>query len=420
VVERRRGSGPHELIDSCPVAASMSRRRCTEEPVTLGYPRIQGKLTTPIKTATGTHRDRRINEPCGTPTPVRGRAAGAGCHRCRGGAGRRSETVRWKGWDAVDSPVRPPGYRCADRPGPIWAMGTANTRGDGVEYRRAGQPGYRPAFPRRTPAQWTRLRQLTDRPFAINHTGRPFSAEAFTATLDSTPKVISFHMGVPTQLIDRAHDRGILWMQTVGDTATAEAALTTGADVLIAQGGEAGGNAGAIATLVLVPAVVDIAGQVPVIAAGGIADGRGIAAALTLGAQGVSLGTRFLATQEMTIDQAWKDRIVAADALDAVKMPHAEQVLPPFTLPQIGVPFAPRSLRTPLIEQLETDPNSVHAKQAGPQLVQAIRTGRGHELLAFTGQSAGLVHDIVPAAELLKRLITETADALRRANAAVI
>lgn len=100
---------------------------------------------------------------------------------------------------------------------------------------------------------WARLRQLTDRPFAINHTGRPFNAEAFTATLDFTPKVISFHMGVPTQLIARAHDRGILWMQTVGDTATAEAALAAGADVLIAQGGEAGGNAGAIATLVLVP-----------------------------------------------------------------------------------------------------------------------------------------------------------------------
>jgi NAD(P)H-dependent flavin oxidoreductase YrpB (nitropropane dioxygenase family) len=268
-------------------------------------------------------------------------------------------------------------------------------------------------------AQWTLLRELTDRPFAINHTGRPFNDEAFTATLDFTPRVISFHMGVSAQLIARAHDHGILWMQTVGDTATADAALTAGADVLIAQGGEAGGNAGAIATLVLVPSIVDLAGQVPVIAAGGIADGRGIAAALTLGAQGVSLGTRFLATPEMTIDQAWKNRILAADALDAVKVPHAERVMPPFTLPQTGAPFTPRSLRTPLIEQLETDPDSVHPDHAGPQLVQAIRAGRGHEFLPFTGQSAGLIHDIVPAAELLDRLITETIDALRRANAVI-
>ena len=268
-------------------------------------------------------------------------------------------------------------------------------------------------------AQWALLRELTDRPFAINHTGRPFNDEAFTATLDFTPRVISFHMGVSARLIARAHDHGILWMQTVGDTATADAALTAGADVLIAQGGEAGGNAGAIATLVLVPSIVDLAGQVPVIAAGGIADGRGIAAALTLGAQGVSLGTRFLATHEMTIDQVWKNRILAADALDAVKVPHAERVMPPFTLPQTGAPFTPRSLRTPLIEQLETDPDSVHPDHAGPQLVQAIRAGRGHEFLPFTGQSAGLIHDIVPAAELLARLITETIDALRRANAVI-
>ena len=121
----------------------------------------------------------------------------------------------------------------------------------------------------------------------------------------------------------------------------------------------------------------------------------------------------------MTIDQAWKNRIVAADALDAVKVPHAERVMPPFTLPQIGAPFTPRSLRTPLIEQLETDPDSVRPDQAGPQLVQAIRGGRGHQFLPFTGQSAGLVHDIVPAAELLDRLVTETVEALRRANAVI-
>jgi enoyl-[acyl-carrier protein] reductase II len=271
--------------------------------------------------------------------------------------------------------------------------------------------------PEELQAEWIRLRELTDRPFAINHTGRPFNEEAFAATLAFTPRVISFHMGISAQLIARAHDRGILWMQAVGDTATADAALTAGADVLIAQGGEAGGNAGSIATLVLVPSIVDLAGQVPVIAAGGIADGRGIAAALTLGAQGVSLGTRFLATHEMTIDQAWKNRILAADALDTVKVPHAERIMPPFTLPQPGAPATPRSLRTPLIEQLETDPDSVHPEHAGPQLVQAILAGRGHEYLPFTGQSAGLIHDIVPASELMDRLIAETTDAIARANA---
>ena len=130
-------------------------------------------------------------------------------------------------------------------------------------------------------------------------------------------------------------------------TSTApSAAIDAGADVLVAQGTEAGGNAGWVTTMVLVPAVVDVAGEVPVVAAGGIADGRGIAAALALGAQGVCLGTRFLATTEMSIDTAWKERIVAASALDAVKVPHAERVMPPFTLPRSARPSLPRALRT--------------------------------------------------------------------------
>jgi len=181
--------------------------------------------------------------------------------------------------------------------------------------------------------QWATLRDRTNRPFVINHTGRPFNPEAFAATLAFKPAAISFHMGIPRDLIDKAHDRGILWLQTVGDVEGAEAALEAGADVLIAQGTEAGGNGGWIGTLVLVPPIVDLAGDVPVVAAGGIADGRGIAAVLTLGAQAASLGTRFLATDEMAIDPSWKARIREASATDAVKVPHAERVMPPFTLP---------------------------------------------------------------------------------------
>jgi nitronate monooxygenase/enoyl-[acyl-carrier protein] reductase II len=265
--------------------------------------------------------------------------------------------------------------------------------------------------------QWNRLRDRTDRPFAINHTGRPFNPDAFEATLEFAPAAISFHMGVPRDLIAQAHDRGIRWLQTVGDVPAAAAAIDAGADVLITQGTEAGGNAGWVTTMVLVPAVVDVAGDVPVVAAGGIADGRGIAAAFALGAQGVSLGTRFLATSEMTIDQAWKDRIVAAGALDAVKVAHADRVMPPFTLPQLGVPFAPRALRTELIDRLESDPESVDPATVGPQLVSAVRAGAGHDLLPFAGQSAELVHDIVPAGELVTRLIAEATDALERATA---
>jgi len=92
--------------------------------------------------------------------------------------------------------------------------------------------------------QWERLRDLTDRPFAINHTGRPFNEDAFDATLEFGPAAISLHMGIPADLIAAAHDRGILWLQTVGEDGAAVAAIDAGADMLVAQGAEAGGNSG--------------------------------------------------------------------------------------------------------------------------------------------------------------------------------
>jgi enoyl-[acyl-carrier protein] reductase II len=266
--------------------------------------------------------------------------------------------------------------------------------------------------------QWQWLRERTDGPFAVNHTGRPFDPDAFEATLRFAPAAISFHMGVPADLMALAHDRGIRWIQTVGDVATAEAALAAGADVLVAQGGEAGGNAGWISTMVLVPAVVDVAGDVPVVAAGGLADGRGIAAALALGAQGASLGTRFLATEEMAVAPEWKQRLVTAAAQDAVKVTHSERVMPPFTLPQVGAPFAPRALRTELVDRLDTAPEDVDPSVVGPALLRAVRAGGGHDLLPFTGQSTQLVHDVVPARELVARLVAEAEHALDRAAAA--
>jgi enoyl-[acyl-carrier protein] reductase II len=174
-----------------------------------------------------------------------------------------------------------------------------------------------------------------------------------------------------------------------------------------------------VATMVLVPQVVDVARDVPVLAAGGIADGRGIAAALALGAQGVVLGTRFLASAEMAIDPAWKRRIVEADAADAVKVPASHRVMPPFTLDlPPGTPPAPRALGTPLIDQLEAAPESVDPENVVPSYVADVRAGLGHDRLPFTGQSAGLVHDLAPAAEIMARLVAETDVALESARGA--
>jgi enoyl-[acyl-carrier protein] reductase II len=262
--------------------------------------------------------------------------------------------------------------------------------------------------------QWARLRELTDRPFAINHTMRPLDPEAFEATLRTRPAAISFHIGDPGDLVQRAHDAGILWIQQVFDLDQARRAVDRGADVIIAQGGEAGGNGGFIGAMVIVPAVVDLAGNVPVVASGGIADGRGLAAALTLGAQGVNLGTRFLAACEMSISDQWKQSILRADPLDTVKVDFADAVLPP--LSPGGVPAVPRVLRTAFVDRWNAD--LAGAQAAADELRTTVRTaaedGRLHELLPFTGQSAALVHDIAPAGTLIARIITEAEAALQR------
>jgi enoyl-[acyl-carrier protein] reductase II len=262
-------------------------------------------------------------------------------------------------------------------------------------------------------AQWDRLRALTEQPFAINHTARPFDEAAFAATLAFRPAAISFHLGVPADLIARAHEAEILWIQQVMNRTQAEAAVEAGADVIVAQGGEAGGNSGWVSTMVLTPQVVDVAGDIPVLAAGGIADGRGLAAALALGAQGVSMGTRFVAATEMGVAEEWKRRIVAADALDAVKVVNSERVMPPFNRP--GGPAEPRALSTPLIAQLREHPEWLDPSKMGPRIREAVLDGRGHEYLPFAGQSVGLIDEVLPAAEIIRRVVAEAETSLDRA-----
>jgi enoyl-[acyl-carrier protein] reductase II len=259
-------------------------------------------------------------------------------------------------------------------------------------------------------AQWSRLRELTHRPFAINHTMRPFDEAAFAATLEARPHAISFHMTVPADLIARAHDAGILWIQQVVDRREAEEAVAAAVDVIVAQGGEAGGHSGDVGTMVLVPQVVDVAGGIPVVAAGGIADGRGLAAALALGAQGVSMGTRFLASAELGIADAWKQRILDADATDAVKVVNSERALPPYSRP--GARVVPRSLATPLVEQLRLHPEWIDPASIGPRLREAVLAGGGDEYVPFAGQSAGLIDEVLPAAEIVRRVVAEAEEAL--------
>ena len=153
---------------------------------------------------------------------------------------------------------------------------------------------------------------MTTRPFAVNHIPQALDAEVFRHTLAARPPVISFALDNPGDMVRQAHDVGARVMLQVTTVAQAVKAAERGVDVIIAQGGESGGYCGEVSTMALVPQVVDAVAPIPVVAAGGIFDGRGIAAALMLGASGVNLGTRFIASIEAPAPEECKRAITAA------------------------------------------------------------------------------------------------------------
>jgi nitronate monooxygenase len=162
-------------------------------------------------------------------------------------------------------------------------------------------------------------RELTDRPFGVGFISHfPNTADLVHAALREGVKVIAHSFADPAPFVAPAHDAGALVLCQVRTVEAARRGAEVGVDVVTAQGTEAGGHTGVMSTLPLVPAVVDAVAPVPVIAAGGIADGRGIAAALMLGAEGVWLGTRFLATYESGVSDAYKQRVIDADGGNTV------------------------------------------------------------------------------------------------------
>jgi enoyl-[acyl-carrier protein] reductase II len=172
------------------------------------------------------------------------------------------------------------------------------------------------------------VRKLTTRPYAINHIPQTLDAEAFRYALEARPAVMSFALGDPGDLVRQARDVGSLVMLQVTTVAQAVQAAERGVDVIIAQGGEAGGYSGDVSTMALVPQVVDAVSPIPVVAAGGIFDGRGMAAALMLGAVGVNLGTRFVASKEAPVSDEWKQAIAGAESEEAIKVDVLNDISP--------------------------------------------------------------------------------------------
>ena len=260
-----------------------------------------------------------------------------------------------------------------------------------------------------------RTRELTNRSFAVNFTlaPAPLNEEAFTLALQARPRLISFALGDPGDYVKRAHDAGSLVMHQVTTRKQAQQAVERNVDLIVAQGGEAGGFGGFVSGLTLLPQVVDVAGSIPVIAAGGIADGRGLAAALMLGAQGINIGTRFLASAEAPISDEWKQALLAADSDETMKLDVWHDVFPPAA----GAYYvAPRMLYSEFARQWEGQHDTARhqAKQLQDEIMGAIAAGKLGELLPFAGQTVGLIREILPAAEITQRIATEAEVVLRQ------
>lgn len=253
-----------------------------------------------------------------------------------------------------------------------------------------------------------RVRALTDRPFVVNHVVPTLDEQAFQSTLDARPAAVSFALGDPGELVERVHATGAKVIHQVHTVTQAREAAERGVDVVIAQGSEAGGQgmAAGVGTMALVPQVVDAVAPIPVLAAGGIGDGRGLAAALALGAAGANVGTRFLASEEAAADDGWKRRIAEAESEDVVRFQAWSAIMPPAAPGAYAV--VPRVIRTDFVSEWESRPEeaSAQAERLQREIIGAVRGGRTHEVLPFTGQTAGMVADVQPAAKIVRDMVT--------------
>jgi enoyl-[acyl-carrier protein] reductase II len=256
-----------------------------------------------------------------------------------------------------------------------------------------------------------RARELTDRPFGANVPLFTAGAEGtLQVFVDEGVSVVTTGGGSAASFLEPLQRAGIRVIPVVASVALARRMARLGVDALIAEGMESGGHVGDVATLPLVPQVVD-AVELPVIAAGGIADGRGLAAALALGAVGIQMGTRFICTVECQAHENYKQRIVRAH--DRATM---------VTGRSVGHPV--RSIRGPFVRRFEelersgASEEEILAFGAGT-LRGAIVDGDVVDGSVMAGQSSGLVQDVVPVQDLIERIVAEAEATIRR-NATLI
>jgi len=230
--------------------------------------------------------------------------------------------------------------------------------------------------------------------------------ELIEIALEARPRAVMLSFGDPAPFAPRIKAAGALLICQVQSEDMAQQALDCGADILIAQGTEAGGHGASRTTLDIVPAIADFAaGRVPVVAAGGIADGRGLAAMMMLGASGVLMGTRFYASVEADAPERAKQLICAAKSGETVRgvvMDWSRKLMWP-------APFTARSLSNDHLRRWSG--REIELMQRADEIAveyAAARAAANFDVAAvFAGESVGLIHDIVPAAEIVGRIVAE-------------
>ena len=254
-------------------------------------------------------------------------------------------------------------------------------------------------------------RKLTSKPFGVNvMLMSPHAEDIAKVVVEEGIKVVTTGAGSPEKYMKMWKEAGIVVIPVVASVALARRMERTGADAVVAEGTESGGHIGEATTMTLVPQVVD-AVNIPVIAAGGIADGRGLAASLMLGAKAVQMGTRFVVADESIVSEAYKDRIIAAKDIDSAVTGRSH-----------GHPV--RSLRNAMTREyskLEAEGKSFEELEylTLGTLRKAVMEGDIVHGTVMAGQIAGLVSKKQSAKEIIEEIISEATNLLKNAGSLV-
>jgi len=256
-------------------------------------------------------------------------------------------------------------------------------------------------------AEIRRIRALTDRPFGVNFVLHLRDDETFAACLAEHVPIFSFFRGDPTEAVARAHEVGALTIHQVTTVAEAIEACNVGVDVLVAQGHEAGGHMGPLPLFSFLPEVVAVAGARPVLAAGSIVDGPGLAAVLCLGAAGALMGTRFLATPESPASESHKRAILAASGPEATVASGIFDIIWDSPWPGVQV----RALRNKLTMRWVGREDDLRAHLAEAQITfeQANDTDDPEERALLAGGGVGRIHSLKPAGQVVRDIVAEAA-----------